>query len=196
MISNRFVGRIWAGILWLSLPMASMLAADFTVTSPDFLYSINGQQPNPDLTLVRGRTYTFAVSTPGHPFHIESPGVVNNNIMSGTITYTVPLAAANYFYICTLHGFMTGRIITIDAPVAPPPTVRIVGLSVGTNLVLTSTGTNNWSPIPEYATNLVNGNWFALTVQSNRFFNGTNETFCGRPPGGAVFLRVRAVQNQ
>jgi hypothetical protein len=121
--------------------------------------------------------------------------VVNNNITSGTMTYTVPLAAANYFYICTIHGFMTGQIITTAAPVAPPPTVRIVGFSLGTNLVLTSTGTNNWSAIPEYATNLVSGNWFALTVQSNRFFNGTNETICGRPPGNAVFLRIRAQQN-
>ena len=200
MISHRFVGRMWAGILWLSLPVASLPAADFTVTTPgsQFAFRINGAD-SPTLTLVRGQTYTFSVSTTPnfHPLRINSPGVVNNNIASGTMTYTVPLAAMNYFYDCTLHGqSMRGEIITTAAPAAPPPTVRIVGLSVGTNIVLTSTGTNNWSPIPEYTTSLTTTNWFALTVHSNRFFNGTNETFCGRPPGEAVFIRVRAQQNQ
>jgi hypothetical protein len=80
-------------------------------------------------------------------------------------------------------------------PPPPPPTVQIVGLTLGTNVVLTSTGTNTWTPVPEFTTNLTSGNWFALTVQTNRYANGTNETFCGRPPGDAVFLRIRAQQN-
>src|SRR6516225_5402412 len=67
-------------------------AADFSVTSPGFFYSISGQSgQNPDLTLVRGKTYTFSINTsPIHPFKILSKGVSNNNINSGTITFTVP----------------------------------------------------------------------------------------------------------
>jgi hypothetical protein len=38
-------------------------------------------------------------------------------------------------------------------------------------------------------------NWYSLTVQTNRYSNGTNETICGRPPGNAVFIRVKAQQN-
>jgi len=172
-------------------------AADFTVTTPggQFIFNINGVD-GPTLTLVRGRTYTFAVSTsPGlHPFHIESPGTDTNDIATGTITYTVPTDDANYFYNCTIHGdSMRGEIITVPPP--SPPTVRIVGLLVDTNLVVTSTGTNNWTVNPEFSTNLSGTNWFALTVKSNRFFNGTNETICGRPPGNAVFIRIRAQQN-
>src|SRR5258705_10849171 len=79
-------------------------AADFVVTSPGFFYQIMNLSPNPTLTLVRGRTYTFQVSTASiHPFEILSAGVVNNNISSGTITYTVPMAVSNYNYICSIQ---------------------------------------------------------------------------------------------
>jgi hypothetical protein len=196
MISNRALCKYLTGIPLL-LSAATLLAQDFSVTSPGFFFRINGED-GPTLTLVRGQTYTFQVATtPGfHPFRIVSPGVVNNNISSGTITYTVPTAAMNYHYNCGLHGDqLRGEIITTNTPAAPPPVVQIVGLTVGTNLVLTSTGTNTWTTIPEFSTNLASGSWFAVTVQSNRYFNGTNEMFCGRPPGDAVYLRIRAQQN-
>lgn len=79
----------------------------------------------------------------------------------------------------------------IDAPT--PPTVNIIGLTVGPNITLTTsqTTTNGFSFIPEASTNLATTNWFALTVQSNRFNNGVNEIFCGKPPGTNVFFRIR-----
>lgn len=164
-------------------------AADFTVTSPGFFYAINGNQPNPTLTLVRGRTYTFAVNASSiHPFFINSPGVQNNNISQGTITYTVPTLASNYTYFCSIHGF-GAQIVTV-APL--PPAIRILSLTVSNNVVLRSTGTNGWSVNPEYSTNLTTTNWFAVTVLSNSFANGVNETVCGRPPGSNVFLRIRS----
>src|SRR6266576_6744718 len=164
-------------------------AADFTVTSPGFFYAINGTQPNPTLTLVRGRTYTFAVSSASdHPFFINSPGVQNNNIFQGTITYTVPNDASNYNYFCSIHGF-GAQILTVEPTPPPAPTIRILSLAVSNNLVLSSTGTNGWNVIPEFSTNLATTNWFALSVLSNRFLNGTNETFCGRPPGNNAFIR-------
>ena len=88
---------------------------------------------------------------------------------------------------------MRGDILTVAAP--EPPAITILSLSVDTNIVLVSTGTNTWSVNPEFNTNLTTTNWFALTVQSNRFFNGTNETICGRPPGDAVFIRIRSQPN-
>jgi hypothetical protein len=177
------------------------------VTTPGSFFRINGQN-NPTITLVRGRTYTFELdTTPSfHPFFIGTsvgsgvapPGVSGSNGSlsgKGTITFNVPTNAPNCAYYCTFH-FFSGTIQMVDPPAPPPPpTVRILGLTVGTNLVLTSTGTNTWTSVPEFSTNLTSGNWFALTVQSNRFFNGTNETICGRPPGEAVYLRIRAQQN-
>jgi hypothetical protein len=177
-------------ILFVGLLLCrAALGADFAVTSPGFFYSINGNSPNPTLTLVRGQTYTFSINASSiHPFFINSPGVSNNNISQGTITYTVPNVASNWNYFCSIHGF-GAQIVTV-AP--PPPTIQILSLEVSSNLVVSSTGTNGWSVIPEYSTNLTTTNWFALTVLSNQFVNGTNETFCGRPPGDNVFIRVRS----
>jgi hypothetical protein len=176
----------------LSLPLAR--AADFSVTyAGGSAYAINGTGGNPTLTLVRGRTYTFALNTTSsHPFRINSAGAPSSGMFTGTISYTVPTNVANYTYRCTIHGF-GGDILTVAPP--PPPVVRIVDVSVGTNIVLRSTGTNTWTVFPEYRTNVTQTNWFALTVQTNRFANGTNETFCGKPPGDSVFIRIRAQEN-
>jgi hypothetical protein len=166
---NRRLIRI-AAVVSLVLLTRVATAADFTVTSPGSFFSINGQT-NPKLTLIRGKTYTFAVNTAcgSHPFKINSLGVTNNNICSGTLTYTVPLTFSNYQYICSIH-FFGSTIETIPPP--PAPTINIVGLSVGTNVTLLSTGTNTWSLVPEFSTNFSTTNWFAL--------NRTNESVCKR----------------
>jgi hypothetical protein len=193
--SSRRMVKTLCGALAAASCLAPLLAtpADFTVTSPGFFYSINSASPNPVLTVVRGNTYTFAVSTESdHPFEIRSTGVSNNNISSGTITWTVPLAVSNYSYFCSVHGF-GNQIMTVAPP--PPPTVRILSLSVSSNITLRSTGTNTWSVLPEFKTNLALTNWFALTVQTNRFFNGTNETICGRPPGDQIFIHIKSLPN-
>lgn len=187
---DRVAGKIVA-VVGLFLSLAVSRGADFNVTSPGSFYSINGMSQNPTITVVRGELYTFSIATAAsHPFRIlNSAGVTNNNISNGTISWRVPTNAVNYRYDCSIHLF-GGPINTI-----PPPTVRIVGLNVGANLVVRSTGTNNWLLQPQYSTNLGMSNWTGLTVQSNRFLNGTNETFCGRPPGTNVFVRVRAQRN-
>jgi hypothetical protein len=169
---------------------------DFAVRTPgsQFSFQINGVN-GPTLTLVRGQTYTFDVQTTVsfHPFHIESTGVTSNNIDTGTMTYTVPTANSNYFYNCVVHGdLMRGEIVTVPPPT---PVIQILSLEVNSNLVVTSTGTNGWTVNPEYSTNLATTNWFALTVQTNRFFTGTNETVCGKPPGSPIFIRVRSQPN-
>jgi hypothetical protein len=177
------------GLLWLWAVTAS--AADFSVTSPGSFYSISGASPNPTITVIRGELHTFAISTSsGHPFRIlNSTGVTNNNISSGTISWRVPTNAVNYAYDCSIHHF-GGTILTI-----PPPTFRIVKLEVGPMLVVKSTGTNNWTVFPQFSTNLGTTNWSALNVLSNRVVNGTNEAFCGRPPSNSVSIRLRAQRN-
>lgn len=88
-------------------------------------YIIEGEN-DPTLTLIRGQTYTFNVSAPGHPFWIKTQGVTgtgdaynngvtNNGITSGTVTFTVPTNAPNkLFYICQFHGSMVGELSIID----------------------------------------------------------------------------------
>src|SRR5690348_4538460 len=90
-------------------------AADFSVTTPNgqFSYVINGANGNPGITLVRGRTYTFAINTSfDHPFAIGTsigasapPGVTGNGVSSGTVTFKVPTNAQDCVYYCTVHDF-------------------------------------------------------------------------------------------
>ena len=84
----------------------------------------------------------MAIAGRFHPFHIESRGVVGNDIDTGIITYTVPMADANYYYNCVVYGHgMRGEILTVPPDAGPPPpTVQILSLVVNSNLVLTSTG--------------------------------------------------------
>jgi hypothetical protein len=189
---KKFVCRLLAVLAGGFLVM-SVNAADFIVRTPGFAFTINNVN-SPALTLVRGRTYTFDVNTACgfHPFRVNSPGVDTNNMCFGLLTYVVPTNNANYFYDCTIHGqALRGEIVTVEPP--PLPVVRIVGFDFTSNIVLRSTGTNTFSIFPEYKTNLNMTNWFALTVQTNRFLNGTNETICGRPAGNNLFIRLREV---
>ncbi len=100
---------------------------NFDVTSNGLVsYVFNGNgfnnEENPDLTLVRGQTYTFTVNASGHPFFIKSVqgnsnanaynnGVTNNGTQAGTITFEVPMdAPGTLYYNCQFHEIMTGRI--------------------------------------------------------------------------------------
>jgi hypothetical protein len=190
--------RLFLGIITLATLASSCVlnAADFTVTSPGFFYSFNGgSTANPTITLQRGKTYTFAVNADSfHPLFIESTGVQNNNASQGTITWKVPNVVSNYAYICSVHHF-GGTILTVAAPPPPAPKIKILSVLVSSNLTLFSTGTNNWSVKPEYSTNLATTNWFALTVVTNRFIGGTNETICGLPPVSPALLRIRSQPN-
>ncbi len=182
---------------------ASAGAADFTVVNNGSgSYSINSLS-NPGLTLHRGRTYTFQINANNHPFWIKTvqgngknngytAGVANNGEEIGILTLTLPTnAPSTLYYNCEQDTPMTGIITVINPPVPPAP--RILKLAVSTNLNLRFTGSNTFSYFPEYKTNLSTTNWFALTVtKTNATPNGTNDVICGKPPGNAVFIRVRA----
>lgn len=81
---------------------------------------------NPKFTFKRGKKYTFAVNSPGHPFLINTSnttgtsntyndGVTNNGTTNGTISFTVPQNAPNIlWYNCEFHSPMAGSISIID----------------------------------------------------------------------------------
>ncbi len=172
-------------------------------------YVINGQN-DPGFTLQRGVTYVFQLSNvPFHPFWIKTnsgfgsagafnSGVVNNGATAGTVTFTVPANAPDtLIYQCGNHGSMLG-ILSITTPVTPP-TVRIVHIAVGPTILVTSTGTNGWSAIPEFKCDVATTNWTPVASFTNLFSNGTNLTgfdrldpICGSP---AVFIRIRNQPN-
>lgn len=183
-------------------------AADFTVTSPNFWFAINGQEPNPEITLTRGQTYTFEVNTDViHPFAISTTdfpftpaaGVSNNEVSQGTVTFSVPLDAPDtLYYLCSQHFF--GNIITIvDPPPPPAPNVKIISISLtSSNVTLKSLGTNGWTGIPEFSSNLLSSSWSVVPNYSNTFSNGTNTAIFNRLEaicGPNVYLRVRNTTN-
>jgi hypothetical protein len=191
-----------AGILLFSLVWLAgfAAAADFTVTTPggQSNFQVNSVNGNPTITLQRGRTYTFAVATTAgqHPFRIgvsvfgaTAAGVTGDNTTSGTVTYAVPTNAANCVYYCGNHGF-SGSIQMVNPPTPPP--FSIVSVAVSSNVTLRYTATNIFTYTPEFKTNIVSTNWFALTVQTNKLLPGTNEVICGVPPGTNVLIRIRA----
>jgi hypothetical protein len=116
-------------VVCLSLCATLAVAADYNVSddfvSNNLVYNINGST-NPTLTLVRGSTYTFAVSALGHPFWIKTvqsttqanayqTGVTNNGTSNSTLTFVVPVnAPSTLFYNCEFHSTMTGQINVVN----------------------------------------------------------------------------------
>lgn len=118
-------------ITFSDIEVSTATAINYDVTNDGasaYLFSGDGlsNASNPDLTLVRGETYTFTVNASGHPFFINETqgtgssnaynnGVTNNGSQSGTITFTVPNDAPNtLFYNCEFHSSMTGTIAITD----------------------------------------------------------------------------------
>jgi hypothetical protein len=106
-------------------------AKTYNVTnSGSSAYIFNGEglvnASNPDFTFKRGGTYTFNVTTAGHPFYINTAsvlgsanaynsGVSNNGAVSGVIKFIVPANAPNtLFYNCQFHPSMAGTITIIN----------------------------------------------------------------------------------
>ncbi|MDB6132276.1 MAG: hypothetical protein JWM59_519 [Verrucomicrobiales bacterium] len=107
--------------------VAGPAPADFIVTATggESDYTINGAGGSPVLTLVRGRTYTFDITAcTCHPLRIDGApagSVINNNISNGRLTFNVPLAEADYTYVCSIH-FFGNAIHTVAAP--PPSSLE------------------------------------------------------------------------
>ena len=167
-------------------------------------YFINGTN-NATLTLYRGVTYVFNVNASGHPFFIKTNatinttdqytnGVTGNGVQIGTLTFAVPTnPPATLFYHCSVHSTMGGTLNMSDIP--PPANVKVVFISVGQSLVtMKSTGTNTWTAVPEFSSNLVSGVWTTVPNYTNAFASGTNTATFNRLDaicGSNVFLRVR-----
>jgi len=81
---------------------------------------VSGNNTNPTITLYKGFTYKFNISTGGsHPFRIASVqggtafnvGVSTNDVGQGVITFKVPHdAPSQLFYYCIFHPGMAGTI--------------------------------------------------------------------------------------
>ena len=121
-----------------------------------------------------------------------SPQIVNDQ----PITVTTPSSGfpTTLYYMCAVHRFYGEIHFSLPASPAPPPNT-ILEIRVGTNVVMTSTGTNTtWLLVPEFSSNLLNGAWSPVSNYTNTFTNGINTTILNRLDpicGPNVFLRIR-----
>lgn len=112
----------------LGLAASQSVATTYSVVNVGFSgYRFNGvANTNPTLYLQKGKTYTFSVNAPGHPFRIigdvtvafppAQPSyntfndcvscVTGENTASGNVTFAVPAnpTTSNVGYRCTLHS--------------------------------------------------------------------------------------------
>ena len=216
MFGSKLMGRS-AVAIWLTAATLGFSQNNFTVTSPNYIYAIDGTTTTkapgfftnncPPLTLTAGQTYTFTMQASAvHPMVIvtQNTGPIPSSfeysnaspqiVSSGVITFTIPETnfPSQLYYQCDFHGFY--GVITIVPPVPPPPPNQILSLSVTTNIVLISTGTNTaYNLVPQFSSNITSGVWQAVPSYSNSFNNGTNITVFDRLDaicGSKVFLRI------
>lgn len=127
---------------------------------------------NPTLSLVRGFTYRFAVTSTGDPLWIKTDqsagsanayaNVINNGTDAGTITFPVPFNAPDtLYYKSENHSSMTGTIYVKDVGAAGP--------------VLQVTGTDDSISNTTGALTVVGG----TGIGGNLNVGGTDSTFTG-----------------
>jgi len=211
-IFSKSSGALITGAL---LTIAGHCQAQFhtnTITTPggSFAFSVDGSPAsNPTIKLTAGVTNILRINTSGiHPVVISPTGdafdlyngAAPQNINSGNIALVTPSTGFpdKLYYVCSVHGFF-GEI-DLSGLVGPvPPPNLILSIMVGTNVVMTSTGTNTtWLLIPEFSSNLLGGAWAPVPSYTNTFANGTNKTVFDRLDpicGPNVFLRLRQQQN-
>jgi len=94
----------------------------------EYVFTPNGLDRNPAITLYRGQTYYFEIDSPGEPFSIKTsrtPGVSDRytdekyvdkfGVESGTIKFTVPLQGPNtLYYVSERNPDLGGLINFLD----------------------------------------------------------------------------------
>ena len=94
----------------------------------EYLFTPNGLDRNPAITLYRGQTYNFEIKSPGEPFSIKTTrvggpaerytegGVVSKHgVTNGTITFRVPVDAPDLlYYVSELDPDLGGLIKILD----------------------------------------------------------------------------------
>lgn len=132
------MARTWTLLMVFTLALTATVRANaqtqtFNVTNSGFTnYNFAGLGNDPELTLERGKTYTFDLNASGHPFWIKTvrgngtgnaynDGVSGNGTAVGAVVFTVPESAPDtLFYNCQIHSSMTGTIVIIDAAASEP----------------------------------------------------------------------------
>ena len=101
-----------------SISVTASSSTDYTLSGKDLNGDVSGNDP--DITFNVGDQITFSVNASGHPFYLKTvagtgtgnliSGVTNNGTDNGNVVWT-PNSAGTYYYQCSLHSGMVGKII-------------------------------------------------------------------------------------
>ncbi len=95
------------------------------ISNNQWVFIPDGLTPNPLITLYRGQTYVFEIDSPGNPFTLstvrninpvilyQTPGLDNNQVSSGTITFEVPYDAPDILYYFSSTDLNLGGVFQI-----------------------------------------------------------------------------------
>ena len=101
-----------------SISVSAQNSSDYILSGNDRNGTLTGNDPT--LILKVGDTINFDVDAPEHPFYLKTlagtgtGNTINNVSNNGTTNQIVswtPNTAGTYYYQCSLHGAMVGRII-------------------------------------------------------------------------------------
>jgi len=90
----------------------------------EYLFTPNGFDLNPTIKLYRGQTYNFNITSPANPFSIKTSrtagtgdrytvGVSDNAVLTGILTFTVPIDAPDILYYQSESDSYLGGAIEI-----------------------------------------------------------------------------------
>ena len=111
------------GSTTFSIEVTSNNNSDFTLNGTDRMGYLSGADPNISLNL--GDTVKFILDTSNHPFYLKYSlgngaenaiggfGITNNGSTYHSIKFT-PGTIGEYYYQCSLHNDMNGKIIVSD----------------------------------------------------------------------------------
>ena len=74
--------------------------------------------------------------------------------------------------------------VAVESDEVIPPYIRITEAKADSNVMLKSTGTNDWGVLPFYTTNVMANPilWLPVTNFLNQYLDGTNTTWFDYPP--------------
>ena len=151
----------------LDIPSYAITAngtTDYIFNGPGF----DGTDFDPDIYLVRGKSYKFVNQMGAHPFQIQTEpgiggatygeGITNNGVSNGTLDWDVQMDTPDeLYYQCTSHADMGGRIFVIsnktsqildlNVPTSASDTGTIGEIRFGTSYLYICTAANTWKRV-------------------------------------------------
>ncbi|WVQ00125.1 baseplate wedge tail fiber connector [Synechococcus phage MA10] len=139
-------------------------SSDYIFNGPGF----DGTDFDPDIYLIRGKSYKFVNNMGAHPFQIQTEpgiggatygeGITNNGVSNGTLEWEVQMDTPDeLYYQCTAHAGMSGRIFVMsnktsqildkNVPSSASDTGTIGEIRFGTQYLYVCTAANTWKRV-------------------------------------------------